>query len=63
MSEAFTATEKLKAVRREIGWRRRVYPDRVRTGHMSQHEADRQIAIFEEIANDYDQLAQKERLL
>jgi len=59
----FTATEKLQAVQREIGYRRRVYARRVDEGAMSQKLADDQIAIFEAIEADYAALAQKERLL
>jgi hypothetical protein len=59
----FTAQEKLEAVRRELGFRRRVYPRRVDDGAMSQALADKQIGIFEAIEADYEAQAQKERLL
>lgn len=59
----FTAYEKLRAVRREIGWRKKVYPNRVMTGRMKKSEADWEIAIMEAIERDYDVEAKKERLL
>lgn len=59
----FTATDKLEAVNRELGFRRRVYPRFIEEGKMSKGHADRQIAIFEEIAADYGKLAEGERLL
>lgn len=55
--------EKLAAIKRELGYRRRVYPYRVEQGKMSQALADKQIAIFEEIAEDYQAAAEKDRLL
>lgn len=60
----FTFEQKLEAVRRELRYRRRVYPRRIEAGHMTQAFADEQIEIFEAIADDYDRAAQKtERLL
>lgn len=58
-----TNAEKLEAVQREIKLRRRVYPRWVADKRMSQELADKQIAIFEEIAADYQKLAEGERLL
>lgn len=46
--------EKLKAIKREIGWRKRVYKARVEMGHMTQKESDYQVKIFEQIAEDYE---------
>lgn len=59
----FTAQDKLDAVRRELGFRRRVYARRVDEGAMSQALADKQIAVFEAIEADYDAQVSKERLL
>lgn len=59
----FTTQEKLEAVEREIKIRRRVYVNRVATRRMTQRLADRQIALFEAIAEDYRELAKSERLL
>jgi hypothetical protein len=63
MTAAFTAREKMQAAQREAGYRRFVYPKRVDAGKMKQAEADRQIAIMDEIAADYGALAESERLL
>lgn len=51
--EDFTPADKLKAVERELGYRRRVFPRRVEQQKMKQTDADREIAIFEAIAADY----------
>lgn len=59
----FTAAEKLEAVRRELAYRRRVYPRRIAAERMTQSLADRQIRIFEAIAADYQAAAERERLL
>ncbi len=59
----FSAEQKLKAVERELGYRRRVYARRVTEGKMTQALADEQIAVFEAIASDYRAGAEKERLL
>jgi hypothetical protein len=59
----FTAQEKLDAIRRELGYRRRVYAKRVADGKMTQALADEQIALFEAIEADYERLAAGERLL
>lgn len=62
MQEARThsAADKLKAITRELGWRRVVYPKRVAEGRMKQADADLQIAIFEAIARDYRAAADAE---
>lgn len=59
----FTAQQKLDAVERELGFRRRVYERRVADKKMSQQKADHEIAIFEAIAADYRDKAAGERLL
>jgi len=59
----FTAADKLRAIERELGYRRRVYPRRVEAGSMTQRLADNQIEIMEEIAADYRKLAEDERLI
>lgn len=59
----FQDSEKLQAVERELGYRRRVYPRRVADGKMTQALADRQIAVFEDIAADYRARADREKLL
>ena len=58
MSWGFTNTEKATEARREAKMRKMVYERRGFT------ELDlRRIAMMEEIAADYEQLAEKERLL
>ncbi len=49
----FTDTEKRKAIEREIRFRQRVYPRWVASGRMKQEQADYQIAVLLEIAEDY----------
>ena len=55
----FTDEEKSTAARREVTMRKSVYPRRVRDGKMLQATADREIAIMQEIADEY---AEKDRL-
>ena len=45
--------EKLNEALREIRQRQRVYPRLIAAGKLSQADADRQIAIMREIADDY----------
>ena len=63
----FTAREKATEARRETELRKRVYPRFVGEGKISGKAADRQIAIMDEIAADYEQIAEademQERLL
>jgi hypothetical protein len=52
---------------RELRLRRRVYPNRVSTGRMKMHDAELQIAMMAQIADDYADRAtadaERERLL
>ena len=60
----FTAAEKSHEARRELEKRREVYSRLVDLQRMSRRDADRKLALMEEIAADYQQLAaQTERLL
>ena len=52
----FTTEQKLEAVSREIGFRRRVYARRVGDGKMRQDQADREIAVMEAIKADYERI-------
>ncbi len=63
MTQHFTAADKATAAKREAGMRRRVYQRWVADGKMTQANADKGIAIMDEIAADYDRQAQGERLL
>lgn len=53
LSATFTDDEKATAAAREVGMRRSVYAKRVFAGEMSQEEADRGIALMDEIAREY----------
>jgi hypothetical protein len=57
----FTAEEKRAEALREVEMRQQVYEGLVRAHSLSQQEADRRIALMREIAEDYSQLAEKER--
>jgi hypothetical protein len=59
----FTATDKLKCVLRELRMRQKVYPRRIRAGYMHQSTADHEIELMREIVDDYQQQAERERLL
>ena len=64
---AFTARDKCRCAEREIVQRLRVYPRLISENKMTTKQADRQIGIMKEIAEDYRVLAEaeeaKERLL
>lgn len=49
----FSDEEKRQCAEREAKMRRRVYPRWVADGRMKQEQADREIAIMDEIARDY----------
>lgn len=51
----FTDADKAACARREVGMRQKVYPRRVANGVMHQVEAEREIAIMQEIADEYDE--------
>jgi hypothetical protein len=51
--QVFTREMKLKAIERELGFRKRVYARRVDEKKMTQKEADYEIGVFEAIAEDY----------
>lgn len=57
------AIEKLRAIEREIGYRRVVYPRRVLEKKMTQRQADWQMRVMEAIRDDYLTLAKAENLL
>lgn len=50
---AYTDEDKLEVADREVKMRKRVYPRWVEAGRMTQAQAERQIAIMSEIADDY----------
>ncbi len=49
----YSSKAKLEEVRREIAMRKNVYPRHIASGKLKQEKADEQIAIMEEIAEDY----------
>jgi hypothetical protein len=49
----FDTYAKIRALRRELALRRRVYARRVLQGDMLQATADYEISIFEDMLNDY----------
>lgn len=46
-----TISEQIKGVRREIDYRKRLYPKWVSNGRMTQKEADYQIELMEYVVN------------
>lgn len=63
---AFSAHEKMTAAKREVGLRRHVYAKKVAAGTMTSAAAVRQIAVMQEIADDYwrlDNLAKEQAQL
>lgn len=58
----FTARQKMQAAQREVGYRRWVYEKRVAAGKMTQAKADEEIALMDEIARDYGEIAKQEEL-
>jgi len=63
MKIIFTAKQKHDAIKRELSYRQYVYPKRIARREMSQKLADYQIAVFEQILQDYIEAEKKERLL
>lgn len=59
----YTASELLRCAERELRLRRQVYPNRVLTHRMSQHQADVEIARMQAIAAWLKREAERERLL
>ena len=59
----YTAHEKRDEVLREVKFRERVYQRLVNTGGMTEQLAAKRINIMKQIADDYADLAKKERLL
>ena len=62
----FTNDQLAACASRELGWRRKVYPNRVATRRMSQTKADTEIAMMQAIHEHFKALAdtnQREELL
>ena len=60
---AYPAQVKRDEILREVKFRERVYGRLVGTGGMAEQTAAKRINIMKEIAEDYADLAKKERLL
>lgn len=58
-----TAIQKAEAAEREVKYRKRVYDRQVEAGKMTRDFADRQVAIMQEIADDYRKFAKTEQLI
>lgn len=59
----FTEEQKLKAIQREINYRKRVYARRMEEGKMTKELVDYELGVFGAIEADYVARAQKEKLL
>jgi len=59
----YTARELVQCAAREVALRRRVYPNRVITGRMSQKQADAEIDKMDAIAALLAEIEDRERLL
>jgi hypothetical protein len=59
----YSAHDLLDCAQRELGYRRRVYANRVLTHRMTQDLADREINRMAAIAEHFAELAERERLL
>lgn len=53
LRKGVSVVDKVEALRREINYRRYVYPRRIQQGKMSRHAAQEQILIMEAILQDY----------
>lgn len=49
----FTTEQKRAAIKREIGFRRRVYARRVEEGKMTQRDMEQEIGVMQAILADY----------
>lgn len=63
MADGISNTDKLKAIERELKYRRHVYPRLKSAGRMTETVMEKQIAIMEAIRDDYLAKVMKERLL
>lgn len=55
--------EQISCVQREVGLRRRIYPNRVMTGRMSKQRAEREIAAMEAVLETLEHQEVRERLV
>lgn len=60
---SFTDAQKAESAQREVSFRKRVYPKLVAKGSMKQFDAEREIALMQSIADDYEQRANRQATL
>lgn len=53
--KAITTAQKIAELKKEIGFRRHVYQNKVNAGTMTKEERDFRIQIIESIVEDYEQ--------
>ena len=63
MRKQFSAFEKHREAVRELEFRRRVYERMIDSAKLSRDVAARRLALMSEIADDYREQSEKERLL
>ena len=51
---ATTTEQKIKALKREISYRKEVYPKLTKSGKMTKEQAEHEIAVMQEILSDYE---------
>ena len=56
----YSAYEKQREAERELGMRKRFYPDKVDAGALDPKQAQRRIEIMQEIAEEYAKQAARE---
>lgn len=56
----WSPADKLHCIERELKYRYRVYQRRVAAGEMTKRQADREIAIMEEIGADYREKVERD---
>jgi hypothetical protein len=63
MAAKFSNLEKQREAQREVAYRKQVYDRLISAQRMSRQDADRKIAIMQEIADEYRELVKAERLI
>jgi hypothetical protein len=63
MTDIITTADKLACAKRELAMRKATYPRWVEQGKFSAGKASHEIACIEAIIEDYQAMAEKERLL
>ena len=58
----YTRAQKIAVLKREIGFRNRVYPGLIARGRMTQEEADFQTGVMEELLAEQERLQAEEAM-